>query len=1302
MLGQSKEVTRIYQGRVTACEIKGKEQPLSILQEHHQLYQDAVNYYLCAFAAMATDSGTPMGKMRERITAAADEGGVWDDFWRNGEARPGMKNSLARTLHADPETLSFAVAAERILGRDRAPAEVLEAAIDLVAKKCKGDVQQPGRTYSALFCDPDSQANFEFDETAQLAAQGALRLRAALYHSDAVNEVRRIAPELSLGWAGIKTQKGKFFEGEEAVQKLLDAVDYFEHEVDNPQVVTYLNSVPDLPARLEAFREKIPVLSELKIERNNRAARERKNATLLLKYFPDEFTIGLMKCFIREDGGAKSLSANPYGLSDDPIKLARGERGFIFPYFSRILTGNIWRKEFDICAFTEALKTINQFQQKCEEREQMRDALQADLDYMEGLRKKGSGISAEGADGDEELPLPVLAGDPRWELLKKLLKELGVSNSFTEDEVMEYGLSFRTIRSFSELRHRWQMILERSGGNAPAEELVRELHLFQQKNPERMGSADLFHKLAEPEYRDLWRADYPAGSRQSRDLLCDAVRYFDMRDRVEMLSEPIQFTPADAVYSSRQCDLKRLCVSKRPLNCRMVCTTQIAVRDEQGGVTLQDCILHYSAPRLLRDGLLGGESFRYLTPMIKALNPAAPAEVDFEESAVFLMPECDARGERRYLLNFSIGVPVENLHASCPERFSSNQFYFADSVQQMLLWPGIENGKNVPDWFLKRKPFVFVSVDLGQRTAGAITRIRVSPGVRPGVHAIRLGNDGVTDWYAERIYGGLLRLAGEDAKFPSKNGMEKERYGSRGRFADAGETAEARELCIRLCGNDLLEGDETFPEQNDRLLIAFRRAQAKWSRINRWLWMLNTPGKEDKALQEYSATLSEEGAMPSPSPAVLRPLLEEQEMIWRQLLPEMALTLARRILPLRDRIWKWESCRGENGESCRLVQEPARHPARVRICGQRGLSFARLEQLEEFRKRIQSLNRNLMRRAGAAPQRPSEMRELRIPDPCPDVLRKLNQMKENRINQTANLILSQALGLRLKGCARGNRPEEIHGEYERIPGVEPAAFLVLENLSRYRFSQDRSRFENSRLMKWSHRQIRAKLTMMATEIFGLPVLDVPAAYSSKFTAEGIPGFRAEFCSRTVFERGIGRRFPAEEQAFPELRDLAKKLEMLGKPLLIPKDGGPLFVPFCGSDTLIQADMNAAFNIGLRAAAHPAMLTIRNRIRVRRSQSGLVPARESKLAKLVFPETDRLEPQEGKETPDVLFALPIPAALLEGEGRQIYRFADPEKHGLTLISGKDLWRTVKKEKWQRCLALNRMRLEAAVRASEQID
>lgn len=56
----------------------------------------------------------------------------------------------------------------------------------------------------------------------------------------------------------------------------------------------------------------------------------------------------------------------------------RVERGFVFPYFSQMLTSHIWRKEFEISAFFEAAKTINQFRQKSEEREQMREKLQAD------------------------------------------------------------------------------------------------------------------------------------------------------------------------------------------------------------------------------------------------------------------------------------------------------------------------------------------------------------------------------------------------------------------------------------------------------------------------------------------------------------------------------------------------------------------------------------------------------------------------------------------------------------------------------------------------------------------------------------------------------------------------------------------------------------------------------------------------------------------------------------------------------------------------------------------------------------
>ena len=53
-------MNRIYQGRVTKVEIpdgKGGWEPLpdwqSALWQHHELFQDAVNYYTLALAAMA-------------------------------------------------------------------------------------------------------------------------------------------------------------------------------------------------------------------------------------------------------------------------------------------------------------------------------------------------------------------------------------------------------------------------------------------------------------------------------------------------------------------------------------------------------------------------------------------------------------------------------------------------------------------------------------------------------------------------------------------------------------------------------------------------------------------------------------------------------------------------------------------------------------------------------------------------------------------------------------------------------------------------------------------------------------------------------------------------------------------------------------------------------------------------------------------------------------------------------------------------------------------------------------------------
>src|SRR5437899_11889948 len=112
------------------------------------------------------------------------------------------------------------------------------------------------------------------------------------------------------------------------------------------------------------------------------------------------------------------------------------------------------------------------------------------------------------------------------------------------------------------------------------------------------------------------------------------------------------------------------------------------------------------------------------------------------------------------------------------------------------------------------------------------------------------------------------------------------------------------------------------------------------------------------------------------------------------------------------------------------------------------------------------------------------------------------------------MILAQALGVRLKAPGstddehKHRETENIHGEYERIPGRQPVDFIVLEDLSRYTTDKSRSRSENSRLMKWCHRAINEKVKLLA-EPFGIPVLEVFASYTSKFDARtGAPGFRA--------------------------------------------------------------------------------------------------------------------------------------------------------------------------------------------------
>jgi len=131
--------------------------------------------------------------------------------------------------------------------------------------------------------------------------------------------------------------------------------------------------------------------------------------------------------------------------------------------------------------------------------------------------------------------------------------------------------------------------------------------------------------------------------------------------------------------------------------------------------------------------------------------------------------------------------------------------------------------------------------------------------------------------------------------------------------------------------------------------------------------------------------------------------------------------------------------------NCHLLSQTQEGTAsyKVKLAGQRGLSIARIEQLSELRRRWQSLNQALRVEPGKRPPTAAEMRAESIPDPCPDILDRLENIREQRVNQTAHLILAEALGLKLRVPMQDSalrRATGTHGEYAVVR--PPVDFIV--------------------------------------------------------------------------------------------------------------------------------------------------------------------------------------------------------------------------------------------------------------------
>jgi IS605 OrfB family transposase len=214
------------------------------------------------------------------------------------------------------------------------------------------------------------------------------------------------------------------------------------------------------------------------------------------------------------------------------------------------------------------------------------------------------------------------------------------------------------------------------------------------------------------------------------------------------------------------------------------------------------------------------------------------------------------------------------------------------------------------------------------------------------------------------------------------------------------------------------------------------------------------------------------------------------------------------------------------------------------------------------------------------------------------VLDTLENMREQRVKQLASRIAEAALGIgRIKISKKGKTPKR---PCEQVD--DSCHAVVIENLTHYRPEETRTRRENRQLMQWSSAKVKKYLSE-ACQLHGLHLREVSAGYTSRQDSRtGAPGIRCEdvpvdeFIKSPFWIKEIKRAENKDDAQSKYFSDLKEKYATLKEderkkahPLRIPLRGGEIFVSADSRSPAskgIQADLNAAANIGLKALLDP--------------------------------------------------------------------------------------------------------------------
>ncbi|MDA8087855.1 MAG: type V CRISPR-associated protein Cas12b [Nitrospiraceae bacterium] len=216
-----------------------------------------------------------------------------------------------------------------------------------------------------------------------------------------------------------------------------------------------------------------------------------------------------------------------------------------------------------------------------------------------------------------------------------------------------------------------------------------------------------------------------------------------------------------------------------------------------------------------------------------------------------------------------------------------------------------------------------------------------------------------------------------------------------------------------------------------------------------------------------------------------------------------------------------------------------------------------------------------------------------------DILAAMENIREQRVKQLASRIVEAALGVgRVKIPKKGKDPKR---PCEQVDA--PCYAIVIENLTHYRPEETRTRRENRQLMTWSSSKVKKYLSE-GCQLHGLHLREVPAGYTSRQDSRtGAPGIR---CEDVPVKDFLESPFWKKEFERAEQKHKEKKGDAIDKYLLdlkrrwatesasnfsirIPRKGGEIFVSADKNSPAakgLQADLNAAANIGLKALLDP--------------------------------------------------------------------------------------------------------------------